>query len=67
MTNVTLNQLNIIADLAVDIIQDSISEGIEEFGVRIIVPEETQQLGVTAGNPSVITITITDDDCKLIL
>ena len=66
-TNVTLNPLQVTANLAVDIIQDSITERTETFGVRIIVPEETQQLGVTAGDPSVIPIRITDDDRELIL
>ena len=63
-TNVTLNPLQVTANLAVDILQDSITERTEVFGVRIIIPEEAQQLGVTLGSPSVISIRIADDDCK---
>ena len=63
-TNVTLNPLQVTANLAVDILQDSVTERTEVFGVRIIIPEEAQQLGVTLGSPSVISIRIADDDCK---
>ena len=63
-TNVTLNPLQVTANLAVDILQDSVTERTEVFGVRIIIPEETQQRGVILGSPSVIPIRITDDDCK---
>ena len=66
-TNVTLNPLQVTANLAVNITQDTIAERTEEFRVRIIIPEETQQLGVTLGTPSEISIRITDDDRKLIL
>ena len=66
-TNVTLNPLQVTENLAVDIIQDSITERTESFGVRIIIPEEAQQLGVTLGNLSEITVMIQDDDRKLIL
>ena len=65
-TNVTLNPLQVTASLAVDIIQDSITERTESFGVRMIIPEEAQQLGVTLGNPSEISVMIQDDDCKLV-
>ena len=63
-TNVTLNPLQVTQNLAVDILQDSVTERTEAFGVRIIIPEETQQLGVTLGSPSVIPIRIADDDRK---
>ena len=65
MRNVTLSPFKAAENLAVDIIQDNIVEQIEEFGVRIIIPVETQQLGVLLGTPSEITIRIVDDDCKL--
>ena len=63
-TDVTLNPLQVTANLAIDIYQDLIPERTEAFGVRIIIPEETQKLGVTLGTPSVIHVRITDDDCK---
>ena len=65
-TNVTLNPLQVTANLAVDIIQDSVVERTELFGVRIIIPEETQQLGVMLGSPSELTVSIQDDDSKLL-
>ena len=63
-TNVTLTPLQVTDNFEVDILQDSITERTEAFGVRIIIPEEAQQLGVTLGSPSVIPIRIADDDCK---
>ena len=66
MRNVTLSPFKAAENLAVDIIQDNIVEQIEEFGIRIIIPIETQQLGVLLGTPSEITIRIVDDDCKLL-
>ena len=65
-TNVTLNPLQVTANLAVDIIQDPVAERTELFGVRIIIPEETQQLGVMLGSPSDLTVSIRDDDSKLL-
>ena len=65
-TNVTLNPLQVTANLVVDIIQDSITERTESFGVRIIIPEEAQQLGVTLGSPSELTVRIQDDDSKFV-
>ena len=52
--------------LAVDIIQDNITEKTKAFGVRMIICPETQQLGVSLGTPSEITIRIIDDDRKLL-
>ena len=63
--NVTLGPLQATQNLAVDIIEDSLTERTEEFQVRIIVPEEAQQLGVSLGMPSVLTVRIIDDDRKL--
>ena len=65
-TNVTLNPLQVTANLAVDILQDSVAERTELFGVRIIIPEEAQQLGVMLGSPSNLTVSIRDDDSKLL-
>ena len=67
MVNVTLNPLQVTENLEVDIIQDFITERTERFGVRIIIPKEAEQLGVTAGSPSVIPIRIGDDDRKLLM
>ena len=64
-TNVTLGPLQATQNLAVDIIEDLLTERTEEFQVRIIVPEEAQQLGVSLGMPSVLTVRIIDDDRKL--
>ena len=63
-TSVTLNPIQVVETLAVDIIQDSVAERSETFGVRIIIPQKAQQLGVTLGSPSVMHITIADDDSK---
>ena len=62
--NVTLSELQATEVLVVNIIQDNITERTEAFEVRIIIPEETQQLGVSLGTPSVLRVTIGDDDCK---
>ena len=65
-TNVTLNPSQVTANLLVNIIEDDITERTERFGVRIIIPEETQQLGVTLGSPSELEVRIGDDDRKLL-
>lgn len=67
LKNVTLNPNQATEQLTVDIIQDAIIEGNELFAVQIIVPEETQQFGVSRGSPYVSAITIIDDDRKLLL
>ena len=67
LRNVTLNPNQATEQLTVDIIQDAIIEGNKLFAVQIIVPEETQQLGVSHGSPYVSAITIIDDDRKLLL
>ena len=66
MTNVTLTPLQVTANLQVDIIDDSVTERTKAFGVRIIIPEETQRLGVTLGSPSELTVMLRDDDRKLL-
>ena len=50
--------------LVVMIIQDEINEKTENFSARIIIPLETQQLGVKLGSPSTLNIAIIDDDRK---
>ena len=47
------------------ILDDTITERAERFGARIIIPQETQQLGIELGTPSTIIITISDDDGRL--
>ena len=64
-TNVTLSPSIASQTLTVPIIQDQITERTESFRARIIVPEETQQLGVQLGSLSELTVHIQDDDCKL--
>ena len=64
--NVTLSEFQRTEYLAVDIVQDNIAERTEAFGVRIIIPAETQQLGVLLGTPSEMTIRIIDDDRKFV-
>ena len=63
--NVTLSQAITSEDLKVIILQDKITERIESFGARIVIPSETQQLGVQLGSPSSLIIKILDDDRKL--
>ena len=64
--NVTLSDLQATENLEVIILDDSITERTEGFEVRIIIPEETQQLGVSLGTPSVLSVRIFDDDRKLL-
>ena len=64
-TNVTLSPSIASQTLTVPIIQDQITERTESFRARIIIPPETQQLGVQLGSPSELTVNIQDDDCKL--
>ena len=63
--NVTLSQAITCRDLNVSILQDNITERSESFGARIIIPLETQQLGVQLGSPSILIIKILDDDRKV--
>ena len=63
--NVTLSQAKTSEDLVVTILQDKITERTETFGARIIIPVETQQLGVQLGPLSSLIIKILDDDRKL--
>ena len=64
-TNATLSPSIQSQTLVVTIIQDQITERTESFRARIIIPPETQQLGVQLGSPSELTVNIRDDDCKL--
>ena len=45
---------------------DEILESKEEFTATIKIPEEAAQLGVTTGDDSEATVTITDDDSKIV-
>ena len=51
-------------NLIVRILQDRLTERTERFGVRIIIPESTRQLGVELGSPSELIVSILDDDRK---
>ena len=62
--NVTLSPSVASQTLVVPIVQDQLTERTESFQARIIVPPETQWLGVELGSPSVLTVNIRDDDCK---
>ena len=63
--NFTLGPSQLFENLDVPIIQDQMTERTESFRVRIIIPPETQRLGVQLGSPSELTVNIRDDDCKL--
>ena len=63
--NITLSPTAASQSLVVMIIQDQITERTESFGARIIIPPETQRLGVQLGSPSTLNVRILDDDCKL--
>ena len=43
---------------------DDITERTESFGIRLILPEATQQLGVSLGDDSEVIIGILDNDGK---
>lgn len=64
--NVTFNEFHATEHLAVNVIEDDITERTRIFGVRIIVPADAQQLGVLLGAPSELFVTIIDDDRKLL-
>lgn len=57
-----MSDLQATENLEVAIFNDSILERTETFEARIIIPEETERLGVTLGSPSVLSIRILDDD-----
>ena len=59
-----MSELLATENLVVNIFNDSITERTETFEARIVIPEETEQLGVSLGSPSVLSIRILDDDCK---
>ena len=59
-----MSELKATEILTVNILDDNITERTEGFEVRIIIPEETQQLGVSLGTPSVLSVRIFDDDRK---
>ena len=48
------------------IIENNITDGNRRFGLRIVIPEESQQLGIELGTPSELNITIIDDDGNVI-
>jgi len=52
--------------LGVIILEDVITERTESFGARIIIPQDTQRLGVRLGDQSTMIINILDDDRKTI-
>jgi len=62
----TLGSQNQIGTASVTILDDTITERVESFGARIIIPEETRLLGIELGTPSTIIFTIEDDDGTLI-
>ena len=46
----------------VEVIENNITDGNRQFGLRLIIPEEAQQLGIELGAPSELNVTILDDD-----
>lgn len=62
--NVTLSGSRASRNLIVNFIDDQITERTERFGARIIIPPETQRLGVQLGPQSTLEVGILDDDCK---
>lgn len=44
------------------IIENNITDGNRRFGLRIVIPEESQRLGIELGTLSELNITIIDDD-----
>ena len=64
--NVTFAQGSSEAELYIPIVNDGILEPEESFTATLSVPEEAAQLGVKPGNDSEATVTITDDDSKIV-
>ena len=60
--NVTLSQLVASVTIQVKLIENNITDGNRRFGLRIVIPEEFQRLGIELGTPSELNITIIDDD-----
>ena len=60
--NITLSQFVASVIIQVEIIENNITDGNKRFGLRIIVPEETQRLGIELGTPSELNVTVVDDD-----
>ena len=46
----------------IKIIENNITDGNRIFGLRLVIPEESKQLGIQLGTPSESKITIVDDD-----
>jgi len=66
MLNLTFGEFDITRSFQVNLVDDDVPERTEQFGIRIIIPPEVQQLGVSLGSPSELTFEISDDDCKLL-
>ena len=47
--------------ISVKILDDKLVEGIESFGVQLIVPDHHKANGVKLGSPSLITVFIRDN------
>lgn len=60
--NITLSQSIASVTIQVETIENNVTDGNRKFGLRIIIPEETQRLGIELGTPSELNITIIDDD-----
>ena len=60
--NVTFSQLVASVAIQINIIENNITDGNRIFGLRLVIPEESKQLGIELGTPSESTITIIDDD-----
>ena len=46
----------------VEAIENNVTDGNRQFGLRLVIPEEAQQLGIELGVPNELNITIIDDD-----
>lgn len=65
--NITLSQLVASVLIQVDIIENNITDGNRRFGLRIVIPKETKQLGIELGTLSELLITIIDDDGNVLM
>lgn len=60
--NITLGHVMASDIVQVEVIENNITDGNRLFGLRLVVPEEAQKLGIELGAPSELNITIIDDD-----